>query len=61
MIGLMIGIIFFEFDEIVVNIVMLMIICDFGGLFMYGWVVGIYMLVLFVFMFILGKLVDLFS
>ncbi|WP_338704839.1 MDR family MFS transporter [Priestia aryabhattai] len=61
MTGLMIGIIFSELDETVVNTAMPTIIRDLGGLSMYGWVAGIYMLALSVFMPILGKLADLFS
>ncbi|KRD99266.1 multidrug transporter [Bacillus sp. Root239] len=61
MAGLMIGIIFSELDETVVNTAMPTIIRDLGGLSMYGWVAGIYMLALSAFMPILGKLADLFS
>jgi len=61
MTGLMIGIIFSELDETVVNTAMPTIIRDLGGLSMYGWVAGIYMLALSAFMPILGKLADLFS
>jgi EmrB/QacA subfamily drug resistance transporter len=57
----MIGIIFSELDETVVNTAMPTIIRDLGGLSMYGWVAGIYMLALSAFMPILGKLADLFS
>ncbi|MGG3768899.1 MDR family MFS transporter [Priestia megaterium] len=61
MTGLIIGIIFSELDETVVNTAMPTIIRDLGGLSMYGWVAGIYMLALSAFMPILGKLADLFS
>lgn len=61
MAGLMIGIIFSELDETVVNTAMPTIIRDLGGLSMYGWVAGIYMLALSAFMPLLGKLADLFS
>ncbi|ANF47188.1 multidrug transporter [Priestia megaterium] len=61
MTGLMIGIIFSELDETVVNTAMPTIIRNLGGLSMYGWVAGIYMLALSAFMPILGKLADLFS
>ncbi|WJD83584.1 MDR family MFS transporter [Priestia megaterium] len=61
MVGLMIGLIVSELDETVVNTAMPAIIRDLGGLSMYGWVAGIYMLALSAFMPILGKLADLFS
>ncbi|MFY2307130.1 MDR family MFS transporter [Lysinibacillus fusiformis] len=61
MVGLMIGLIVAELDETVVNTAMPAIIRDLGGLSMYGWVAGIYMLTLSAFMPILGKLADLFS
>lgn len=61
MVGLIIGLIFSELDETVVNTAMPTIIRDLGGLSMYGWVVGVYMLALSAFMPILGKLADLFG
>lgn len=59
MVGLVIGLIFSELDETVVNTAMPTIIRDLGGLSMYGWVAGVYMLALTAFMPILGKLADL--
>nr|WP_259547793.1 MDR family MFS transporter [Heyndrickxia oleronia] len=61
MVGLIIGLIFSELDETVVNTAMPTIIRDLGGLSMYGWVAGVYMLSLSAFMPILGKLADLFG
>ncbi|GGE33131.1 MFS transporter [Pullulanibacillus camelliae] len=61
MIGLIIGLIFSELDETVVNTAMPTIIRDLGGLSLYGWVAGIYMLTMSAFMPILGKLADLFG
>lgn len=61
MVGLIIGLIFSELDETVVNTAMPTIIRDLGGLSMYGWVAGVYMLALSAFMPILGKLADLFG
>ena len=61
MIGLIIGLIFSELDETVVNTAMPTIIRDLGGLSLYGWVAGIYMLTMSAFMPILGKLADLYS
>ncbi|MGC4378569.1 MDR family MFS transporter [Fictibacillus sp. Mic-4] len=59
MAGLMIGLIFSELDETVVTTAMPTIIRDLGGLSLYGWVAGVYMLALSAFMPILGKLADL--
>lgn len=59
MVGLIIGLIFSELDETVVNTAMPTIIRDLGGLAMYGWVGGVYMLTMAAFMPILGKLADL--
>ncbi|TCP29970.1 EmrB/QacA subfamily drug resistance transporter [Scopulibacillus darangshiensis] len=61
MMGLIIGLIFSELDETVVNTAMPTIIKDLGGLSLYGWVAGVYMLTLSAFMPILGKLADLFG
>ncbi|MGE6258124.1 MDR family MFS transporter [Heyndrickxia sporothermodurans] len=61
MMGLIIGLIFSELDETVVNTAMPTIIKDLGGLSLYGWVAGVYMLSLSAFMPILGKLADLFG
>ncbi|WP_242403911.1 MDR family MFS transporter [Paenibacillus pini] len=59
MIGLLIGIIFSELDETVVSTAMPTIIRELGGLSLYGWVAGVYMLAMSAFMPILGKLADL--
>ncbi|MFC4618718.1 MDR family MFS transporter [Camelliibacillus cellulosilyticus] len=59
MIGLIIGLIFSELDETVVNTAMPTIIRELGGLSLYGWVAGIYMLTMSAFMPIFGKLADL--
>ncbi|MED1203259.1 MDR family MFS transporter [Heyndrickxia acidicola] len=61
MAGLIIGLIFPELDETVVNTAMPTIIRSLGGLSLYGWVGGIYMLSLSAFMPILGKLADLYG
>ncbi|MFC7391637.1 MDR family MFS transporter [Scopulibacillus cellulosilyticus] len=61
MAGLIIGLIFSELDETVVNTAMPTIIRDLGGLSLYGWVAGVYMLALSAFMPILGKLADLYG
>ncbi|QGQ95235.1 DHA2 family efflux MFS transporter permease subunit [Paenibacillus psychroresistens] len=59
--GLMIGIIFAELDETVVSTAMPTIVRDLGGLSLYGWVAGIYMLAMTSFIPILGKLADLYG
>lgn len=61
LIGLIIGLIFSELDETVVSTAMPTIIRDLHGLAFYGWVAGIYMLAVTVFMPILGKLADLYG
>ncbi|MES9685469.1 MDR family MFS transporter [Gottfriedia acidiceleris] len=61
LIGLMIGVIFSELDETVVSTAMPTIIRDLGGLALYGWVGGVYMLSMTSFMAILGKLADLYG
>ncbi|MCH5585541.1 MFS transporter [Shimazuella sp. AN120528] len=61
MIGLILGLIFSELDETVVNTALPTIIRDLGGLPLYGWVAGVYMLSMSAFMPILGKLSDLFG
>ncbi len=60
-IGLIIGLIFSELDEQVVATAMPTIIRDLGGLSMYGWVSGVYMLTMTAFMPITGKLADLYG
>ncbi|RUS46113.1 MDR family MFS transporter [Cohnella sp. AR92] len=59
--GLLIGLIFAELDETVVSTAMPTVIRDLHGLSLYGWVAGIYMLAMTMFMPILGKLADLFG
>lgn len=59
--GLLIGLIFAELDETVVSTAMPTIIRELHGLPLYGWVAGVYMLAVTVFMPILGKLADLFG
>ncbi len=61
LIGLLIGLIFAELDETVVSTAMPTIIRDLHGLSLYGWVAGIYMLAVTMFMPILGKLADLYG
>ncbi|MBB6732500.1 MDR family MFS transporter [Cohnella zeiphila] len=60
-IGLLIGLIFSELDETVVNTALPTMIRDLNGLSLYGWVTGIYMLTMTSFMPILGKLADLYG
>ncbi|MBP2001993.1 EmrB/QacA subfamily drug resistance transporter [Paenibacillus shirakamiensis] len=59
--ALMIGLIFAELDETIVSTAMPTIIRDLHGLALYGWVAGIYMLALTLFMPIIGKLADLYG
>lgn len=59
--GLMLGLIFAELDETVVSTAMPTIIRELHGLSLYGWVAGVYMLAVTMFMPILGKLADLFG
>lgn len=61
LIGLLIGLIFSGLDETVVTTVMPTIIRDLHGLSLYGWVAGIYMLAMTIFMPILGKLADVYG
>jgi EmrB/QacA subfamily drug resistance transporter len=61
MIGLLLGLIFSELDETVVNTALPSIIKELGGLSLYGWVAGVYMLAMSSFMPILGKMADLFG
>jgi MFS family permease len=44
MTGLIIGVVFSELDETVVNTALPTIIRDLNGLSLYGWVTGVYML-----------------
>ncbi|WP_328805513.1 MDR family MFS transporter [Paenibacillus apii] len=59
--ALMIGLIFTELDETIVATAMPTIIRELHGLALYGWVAGIYMLAVTMFMPILGKLADLYG
>ncbi|MFC5469977.1 MDR family MFS transporter [Cohnella suwonensis] len=59
--GLLIGLIFAELDETVVSTAMPTIIRELHGLSLYGWVAGVYMLAITMFMPILGKLADLYG
>nr|WP_255807680.1 MDR family MFS transporter [Cohnella mopanensis] len=61
MTGLLIGLIFAELDETVVSTAMPTIIRELHGLSLYGWVAGVYMLAVTMFMPILGKLADLYG
>ncbi|MFC5530069.1 MDR family MFS transporter [Cohnella yongneupensis] len=59
--GLLIGLIFAELDETVVSTAMPTIIRELHGLALYGWVAGIYMLAVTMFMPIIGKMADLYG
>jgi EmrB/QacA subfamily drug resistance transporter len=61
LIGLLLGLVFAELDETVVSTAMPTIIRELHGLSLYGWVAGVYMLAVTVFMPILGKLADLYG
>nr|AIA10429.1 major Facilitator Superfamily [uncultured bacterium] len=61
LIGLILGLIFSELDETVVSTAMPTIIRELHGLSLYGWVAGVYMLAVTMFMPILGKLADLYG
>ncbi|MCC3377042.1 MDR family MFS transporter [Cohnella sp. REN36] len=61
LIGLMLGLIFAELDETIVSTAMPTIIKQLHGLSLYGWVAGVYMLSVTLFMPILGKLADLYG
>ncbi|QAY67596.1 MDR family MFS transporter [Paenibacillus protaetiae] len=61
MIGLALGLIFSELDETVVSTAMPTIIRELHGLALYGWVAGIYMLAVTMFMPIIGKLADIYG
>ncbi|RAI89789.1 EmrB/QacA subfamily drug resistance transporter [Paenibacillus pabuli] len=61
LVGLLTGLIFSGLDETVVATVMPTIIRDLHGLSFYGWVAGIYMLTMTIFMPILGKMGDLYG
>ncbi|WP_281426598.1 MDR family MFS transporter [Paenibacillus solanacearum] len=55
------GLIFAELDETIVSTAMPTIIRELHGLPLYGWVAGVYMLAVTMFMPILGKLADLYG
>ncbi|WP_372638001.1 MFS transporter [Cohnella sp.] len=59
--GLLLGLIFAELDETVVATAMPTIIRELHGMALYGWVAGIYMLSVTMFMPIIGKLADLYG
>lgn len=61
MIGLMLGLIFSELDQTVVSTALPTIIRELHGLSLYGWVAGIYMLSITMFMPIFGKLADIYG
>ncbi len=61
MLGLMLGLIFSELDQTVVSTALPTIIRDLHGLSLYGWVAGIYMLAITMFMPIFGKLADIYG
>ncbi|GIP21976.1 MFS transporter [Paenibacillus sp. J22TS3] len=61
LIGLLLGVIFSALDETVVSTALPTIIRDLNGLALLGWVAGIYMLSITIFMPIFGKLADLFG
>lgn len=59
--GLLIGLVFAELDETIVSTAMPTIIRELHGLSLYGWVAGVYMLAVTMFMPIIGKLADLYG
>ncbi|MCQ6561281.1 MDR family MFS transporter [Paenibacillus mendelii] len=61
LIALLLGLIFSELDQTVVSTAMPTIIKDLHGLSLYGWVAGVYMLSITMFMPIIGKLADLYG
>ncbi|GAA4877132.1 MDR family MFS transporter [Paenibacillus vulneris] len=61
LVGLMLGLIFAELDETIVSTAMPTIIRELHGLSLYGWVAGIYMLAVTMFMPIIGKLADIYG
>lgn len=61
MIGLLLGLIFSELDQTAVSTALPTIIRDLHGLALFGWVAGIYMLSITIFMPIFGKLADLYG
>ncbi|NOV02093.1 MFS transporter [Paenibacillus sp. LMG 31457] len=61
LIGLLLGLVFSELDQTVVSTAMPTIIRELHGLSLYGWVAGIYMLSITMFMPIFGKLADIYG
>lgn len=61
LISLLLGLIFSELDQTVVSTAMPTIIKDLHGLSLYGWVAGVYMLSITMFMPIIGKLADIYG
>ncbi|MFC0332503.1 MDR family MFS transporter [Paenibacillus sepulcri] len=61
MIGLLLGLVFSELDQTAVSTALPTIIRELHGLSLFGWVAGIYMLSITVFMPIFGKLADLYG
>ncbi|NQX67698.1 MFS transporter [Paenibacillus alba] len=61
LIGLLLGLIFSELDQTIVSTALPTIIRDLHGLSLYGWVAGIYMLSITMFMPIFGKLADIYG
>ena len=61
LIGLLLGLVFSELDQTVVSTALPTIIRDLHGMTLYGWVAGIYMLSITMFMPIFGKLADIYG
>ncbi|MBM7563926.1 MDR family MFS transporter [Paenibacillus sacheonensis] len=61
MIGLLLGLVFSELDQTAVSTALPTIIRELHGLSLFGWVAGIYMLAITVFMPIFGKMADLYG
>ncbi|MDD9268055.1 MDR family MFS transporter [Paenibacillus sp. GCM10023248] len=61
LIGLLLGLVFSELDQTVVSTALPTIIRELHGLSLYGWVAGIYMLSITMFMPIFGKLADIYG
>ncbi|MEW9702220.1 MDR family MFS transporter [Paenibacillus sp. SI8] len=61
LIGLLLGVVFSELDQTIVSTALPTIIRDLHGLSLYGWVAGIYMLAITMFMPIFGKLADIYG
>ncbi|MCR8634046.1 MDR family MFS transporter [Paenibacillus radicis (ex Xue et al. 2023)] len=61
LIGLLLGLVFSELDQTAVSTALPTIIRDLHGLALFGWVAGIYMLSITIFMPIFGKLADLYG